>query len=345
MSEQDQRSQEETKGAGCPQDTNCQDETNGEEYHSDTGATEHKEIPIPKSHTKFLNTHWENSYFEATLHLTKHLTPKYQVASLHHHIKMMRLYDILYFKTMLRDFETVLLSEIANQSSTKILATRVESETNLMDEVLSGIGRRCTNYKANNDSSKSNKMNNGSRNKSKCNESVSSSSAIEQNNGNQFTNEKGNQTREVHYTNDRLTQDNSINMDHSSEIKIAKQANDRIKETSSYFTPRRKTKCEVCWQTHQIWKCQRLIRVCAKERTLLIQALRLCYKCLSKHGRGECQLKDCAHCGGPHHALLCYKEENRKMDQRSAKKLVTAEQFRSKASLHDKTGQGTTIRK
>lgn len=214
-----------------------------------------------------------------------------------------------------------------NQGIAKTLATRIKSEIYLIDEVPNHISRNGTNDNTNNDPSKSNEVNNSSQTEFTCNESVSLSSAIEQDNENHSTNGKMNQPREIYYTNDRFTQENSINMDNSSKTKKATRANERLKENSSYFTPRRKSKCKVCWKPHQIWKCQGLIGVCAQERTLLIQALRLCYKCLSNHARGECQFKNCAHCDGPHHALLCYKVESHKTSSRSAKKLVTAEPF------------------
>lgn len=69
-------------------------------------------------------------------------------------------------------------------------------------------------------------------------------------------------------------------------------------------------RCSICARKHHIWQCKRLLAMRAKEKTMLIGALNLCYKCLSKHKRDNCQFGNCPHCNGPHNIILCYKLEN-----------------------------------
>lgn len=70
--------------------------------------------------------------------------------------------------------------------------------------------------------------------------------------------------------------------------------------------------CPICNNHHTINNCAIFIGNKAKERTQLVKQVGICFKCLKKHNRTQCQRENCTYCGWPHHELLCYKIENGK---------------------------------
>lgn len=64
-------------------------------------------------------------------------------------------------------------------------------------------------------------------------------------------------------------------------------------------------KCPHCEGNHKLKDCFKLKKESAKVRSGIIKALKLCFKCLSKHGPGMCEQEECKYCGGPHNILIC----------------------------------------
>lgn len=69
-------------------------------------------------------------------------------------------------------------------------------------------------------------------------------------------------------------------------------------------------KCIFCLQhNHNIQHCSNFLKSNEKSRTLIAERLNLCYKCLMKHRKNECESQNCPNCKGPHNILLCYKRK------------------------------------
>lgn len=70
-------------------------------------------------------------------------------------------------------------------------------------------------------------------------------------------------------------------------------------------------RCPQCNENHPLYRCRNLWKMTAKERTQELMRLKLCFKCLKRHGgkKEECTIGDCPVCGGPHNTLICYKKE------------------------------------
>lgn len=94
------------------------------------------------------------------------------------------------------------------------------------------------------------------------------------------------------------------------QVKDDNETDSKISENQVTRTSMSLERCKFCSETHHVSNCRTLMEMRARERTLLIRALNLCYKCLSKHSKGKCRLGDCPYCGGPHNTLLCYRKEN-----------------------------------
>lgn len=77
-------------------------------------------------------------------------------------------------------------------------------------------------------------------------------------------------------------------------------------------------RCLKCGGDHFLYKCPALVKLLAKERTVEIRRLNLCFKCLRKHSgsKTECYFGNCPVCQGPHNTFLCYTKEKRDRDAR-----------------------------
>lgn len=92
-----------------------------------------------------------------------------------------------------------------------------------------------------------------------------------------------------------------------------KRTNQQINQVSLSAGPSVNTEngaCRQCKGIHPLYECGELKGLRAAQRTEKIRELDLCFKCLGKHPRGECRLRNgCPTCGGPHNSFLCYKKE------------------------------------
>lgn len=82
--------------------------------------------------------------------------------------------------------------------------------------------------------------------------------------------------------------------------------------------------------------CNEFEAMNAKNKTEMLRKLKLCFKCLSKHPKGECREGECHFCGGPHHVILCYKRENK---ERAAIRILKQEGNRERALSPTKLSQ------
>lgn len=71
--------------------------------------------------------------------------------------------------------------------------------------------------------------------------------------------------------------------------------------------------CPNCFKDHPIYMCGKLKELKAKERTEIVKKLKLCIRCLRKHGQDQCRFGMCPICNGPHNTLLCYQAERERM--------------------------------
>lgn len=77
-----------------------------------------------------------------------------------------------------------------------------------------------------------------------------------------------------------------------------------------------KLKCTLYSGSYRIRNCKKILSECVKIRTSIVRDLKVCFRCLLKHQFGDYE-KDCAHRGGAHHVLLCYKKENKEKQNAS----------------------------
>lgn len=68
--------------------------------------------------------------------------------------------------------------------------------------------------------------------------------------------------------------------------------------------------CPKCKEPHRIFQCDEFKKLTPQQRSKLIKGLNYCLKCLFKHEKGQCIIKECQYCGGAHNNLLCFKNTN-----------------------------------
>ena len=64
-------------------------------------------------------------------------------------------------------------------------------------------------------------------------------------------------------------------------------------------------KCTLCTdEMHPLYRCNKFRRMSVSGRFAHVQKIKVCVKCLKKHGKGECDFGACPICKKPHNSLL-----------------------------------------
>ncbi|XP_055622597.1 uncharacterized protein LOC129766156 [Toxorhynchites rutilus septentrionalis] len=103
--------------------------------------------------------------------------------------------------------------------------------------------------------------------------------------------------------------------DHKNNISFHPQQKHKqtLFKTSHYGTQSTSTNCPVCKEKHFLFQCNAFLRKTVPEKDAILKTHYLCRNCFrAGHHAKVCQSKNsCRNCGGRHHTLVCFRNENR----------------------------------
>ncbi|XP_036145647.1 uncharacterized protein LOC118646570 [Monomorium pharaonis] len=134
--------------------------------------------------------------------------------------------------------------------------------------------------------------------------------------------------------------------------------NSNVRQSQNCMTVQERQQCPICNGSHNVYKCEQLLRANCDERISLVKTARLCFNCLRpNHSANFCRFRPCSKCRRRHNDLLHRSEiraisnseekhENDIASQKSLQAVVASHIFLSTAlvKIFDKFGNAYNCR-